>query len=202
VRVSDPVDKDRIAKLKTQIADLKAAKGAEGDQVKAAIRDRDNARRALAQRDLQFASALAEAKNYEAEVNRVHDKLEAMEQRVHELRSDRDELAAARSETRSQAAEAAATSEMVRKAEMRADQAEQRAARAEREMVEQAAAVTGEQRKLTPAERKELIAKGPSGPAVMAKALQELALARKGRGDMSVALTKIATSALTWRDRL
>lgn len=82
--------------------------------------------------------------------------------------------------------------------------AELRAATAEREYMALAAAVSGEPRKLTKAEMAELQADGPAGPAVLADALKDLGLARRGNNPTRLfgALTKIASAAVTWRERL
>lgn len=67
-----------------------------------------------------------------------------------------------------------------------------------------AEAVTGESRKLTPAEMAELRVGGPSGPAVLADALRELASARRvgGKQPLKVALRKVASAAVRWQDRV
>jgi DNA repair exonuclease SbcCD ATPase subunit len=83
--------------------------------------------------------------------------------------------------------------------------AEVRAARAEREYRELAVAARGEERKLTKAELDEFRSDGPSGPALLAAALGELASVRKAGGNptsMRGALRKIASAAVSWADRL
>jgi hypothetical protein len=82
--------------------------------------------------------------------------------------------------------------------------AEARAATAERRARELAVLVCGEQRQLTTEELATLRAAGPSGPAVLAAALKQLARAR-GRRDrtaLRAALGEIASAAVRWRDRL
>jgi hypothetical protein len=82
--------------------------------------------------------------------------------------------------------------------------AELRAARAERELRETVAALRGEARRLTPAELAELRVSGPSGPAVMAAALQALTAARRTNNPvrMQEALRRVAQAAVTWQERI
>ncbi|CAA9490836.1 MAG: hypothetical protein AVDCRST_MAG53-1446 [uncultured Solirubrobacteraceae bacterium] len=79
-----------------------------------------------------------------------------------------------------------------------------RAAAAERELGETVAALRGETRRLTSAELAELRSAGPSGPAVMAAALQELAAARRTQNPVATAaaLRRVAQAAVTWRERI
>jgi hypothetical protein len=85
-----------------------------------------------------------------------------------------------------------------------AAEAELRAARAERELRETVAAVRGEARKLTAEELAELRVSGPSGPAVMAAALNGLAAARRTNNPtrMQEALRRVAQAAVTWQERI
>ena len=85
-----------------------------------------------------------------------------------------------------------------------AREAEDRAAAAERRARELAVLVCGEARRLTRAELAALRDGGPSGPAVLAGALRDLAAARaSGNGPaMHAALTALASAAVRWRDRL
>lgn len=85
-----------------------------------------------------------------------------------------------------------------------ADGARIREAAAERELRATVAAVKGEPRRLTPAELDELRATGPAGPAVLAKALSDLAAARRSGNPTALreALTTIAQAAVTWQERL
>ncbi len=85
-----------------------------------------------------------------------------------------------------------------------ASEAELRAARAERELRETVAVLRGEARRLTPAELAELRVSGPSGPAVMAAALQALTAARRTNNPMRMqeALRRVAQAAVTWQERI
>ena len=85
-----------------------------------------------------------------------------------------------------------------------AAEAELRAARAERELRETVAALRGEARRLTPAELAELRVTGPSGPAVMAAALEALTAARQTNNPMRMqeALRRVAQAAVTWQERI
>ena len=82
--------------------------------------------------------------------------------------------------------------------------AELRAARAERELRETVAVLRGEARRLTPAELAALRTAGPSGPAVMAAALQALTEARRTNNPMRMqeALRRVAQAAVTWQERI
>jgi len=82
-------------------------------------------------------------------------------------------------------------------------EAELRAARVERELRETVAALRGEARRLTAAELAELRVTGPSGPAVMAAALQALTAARRTNNPahMQDALRSVAQAAVTWQER-
>lgn len=85
-----------------------------------------------------------------------------------------------------------------------ADGARIREAAAERELRATVAAVKGEPRRLTPAELDDLRATGPAGPAVMAKALSDLAAARRSGNPTALreALKLVAQAAVTWQERL
>jgi len=65
------------------------------------------------------------------------------------------------------------------------------------------AALRGEARRLTAAELAELRVAGPSGPAVMARALEALAAARRTSNPerMRDALRLVAQAAVTWQER-
>jgi hypothetical protein len=86
------------------------------------------------------------------------------------------------------------------------DAAEARAetAAAERRARELSALVADGQRRLTGGELSELREGGPAGPAVLAKALRNLARARAAgdRGGQASALAEIASAAVRWRDRI
>lgn len=66
------------------------------------------------------------------------------------------------------------------------------------------AALRGEARRLTAAELAELRVTGPSGPAVMAAALQALTAARRTNNPahMQDALRRVAQAAVTWQERI
>lgn len=85
-----------------------------------------------------------------------------------------------------------------------ADGARIREAAAERELRATVAAVKGEPRRLTTAELEDLRATGPAGPAVLARALSDLATARRTNNPTALreALTTIAQAAVTWQERL
>lgn len=88
-------------------------------------------------------------------------------------------------------------------AQKTARDAEARAARAERDLRELGALVTGEGRRLTATELTELRKGGPSGPVVLARALADLASARKrDTGRLPMALVRVASAAIRWRDAL
>jgi hypothetical protein len=86
------------------------------------------------------------------------------------------------------------------------DAAEARAetAAAERRARELSRLVKSGQRRLTGGELSELRTGGPSGPAVLARALRRLARARAAgdRGGLASALAEVASAAVRWRDRL
>ena len=111
--------------------------------------------------------------------------------RVEELIADAD----ARVRAADDQAEAAARDA----AEARREKAE-----AERRTRELAALVSSERRRLTGGELAELRNGGPSGPAVLARALKQLAKARAtgDRGGLRAALGEVASAAVRWRDRL
>lgn len=91
----------------------------------------------------------------------------------------------------------------VHQAEKTARGAGLRAVRAEREVRELGALVTGERRRLTAAETTALRRGGPSGPEVLARALRDLAKARKSdNGNLPAALVAVASAAVRWRDAL
>ena len=69
---------------------------------------------------------------------------------------------------------------------------------------ETVAVLRGEARRLTAAELNELRVSGPSGPAVMAAALQALTAARRTNNPvrMQEALRRVAQAAVTWQERI
>lgn len=195
-------DERALERLRGQVADERTRRVASDDQAKAAVRDRDKARREVEKMRLSLDASALEAKEARDEANRMADRLAAAESRVERLRDDLDEMTEMQARADGDARHRAAIAEQVRRAEMRADQAEMRAARAEREMAEQVQAITGERRKLTAAEMAELRRQGPAGPKVLGDALKSLARARAGRGRLAEALTDVASAALMWRDRV
>lgn len=176
----------------------------------------------------ELATARSQAKEARESTVRIAARLERAEATIHELRGERRELVdAAR---RADLAEDVARRELAdineQLAELRGktkvivkdapEQAEidaarasarvanERAAKAERDYFELAAAVKGEPRRLSGAEIAELRAKGPSGPAVLAKALEQLARARRSNNPTALhgALSAVMSAAATWRERL
>lgn len=138
-------------------------------------------RAAALQRALAEARAVAAVRVAQPSAGEVVVHVEAVE--ASELRAARAEAEAARRE---------------------ADGARIREAAAERELRATVAAVKGEPRRLTPAELDGLRATGPAGPAVLAKALSDLAAARRSGNPTALreALTTIAQAAVTWQERL
>lgn len=193
-------DERALERLRVKLADSEAARRALADQAKAEARDRTRAEREVENLRAEQAALAAEARSAAEAADRASDRLAAAEARAErlavELEQAREQLLGA--------SEAAIASDLVRQAEARVNEAEVRAARAEREMAEQAAAITGELRKLTQVELAELRVKGPAGPVVMAKALKRLALARSrgGTDPLRAALLEVARAAVTWLDRL
>jgi hypothetical protein len=98
----------------------------------------------------------------------------------------------------------AAAREAERVARARERTAVGRAETADAAYLDLAEAVNGSRRRLTAGELAKLRVHGPSGPAVMRDALRVLAQARRdgGRDVLSAALTRVASAAVSWRDRL
>jgi len=149
----------------------------------------------------------------EARVRAAVDQAEAAARDVTEARlAQRSaEARAADAEVRAEAAERLAAAARAQLASdgtgaawKAAGDAEERAAAAERRARELAVLVCGEARRLTPSELEALRDGGPSGPAVLAAALKQLAQARGNRNGPSLdaALTALASAAVRWRDRL
>lgn len=209
VKVVDGRAERRAERLANRLADTEAAARALRDQLKAATVEVEQERAARRAAERVAADASSEMAQGRAQVdrefergNRTADRLAAVEGLVSRLEAERDE-ALARAEGASGAtAAAAAASERVRRAERARVEAEEKVERTEREMHAMGAAVYGTPRKLTPAELAELRRRGPAGPSVLAKALEQLAKARRGQGDLAAALTALASAALNWRDRL
>lgn len=189
----------RAERAEARLADSDALARAEKDRGTAALRD---VRKLTARAEtlaMGLTEARAELKAAVRERKAIEDELTAaraaaerprvvIEERIVRSASDR-EVAEAR--------------DAVHRAERAANEAEVRAARAEREMRELGALVTGEERRLSAAELVDLRRGGPSGPAVLARALSELAAARRrDNGRLPVALVKVASAAIRWRDAL
>ncbi len=147
-----------------------------------------------------------ERRELKAVADRLSDELVAAERLLERARADAERPAevitvreAAPEATAVRAAQAAAARD--RRAAL---DAELRAARAERELRETVAALRGEARRLTAAELAELRVSGPSGPAVMAAALQALTAARRTNNPvrMQEALRRVAQAAVTWQERI
>ncbi len=137
---------------------------------------------------------------------RLSDELVAAERLLSRARSEAErepEVVAVREVTPEAAELHGARIEAARDRRAAAD-AELRAARAERELRETVAVLRGEARRLTPAELAELRVTGPSGPGVMAAALQALTAARKTNNpaQMRDALRRVAQAAVTWQERI
>jgi hypothetical protein len=147
-----------------------------------------------------------ERRELKAAGDRLADELVASRRLLERARSDAERAPAA--VTVPPAAPAAAELHAAQAAAARdrraAADAELRAARAERELRETVAALRGEARRLTPAELAELRMSGPSGPAVMAAALNSLAAARRTNNPtrMQEALRRVAQAAVTWQERI
>lgn len=128
-----------------------------------------------------------------------------------ELVAAREDVARLRAERRvvvKDAPEQAVVDEAIAEADAArsvAHRAEMRAAKAEREYMELASAVKGEPRRLSRAEVLELKASGPSGPAVLGEALKALAKVKASGGNpaqMQAALSKVASTAIGWKEAL
>ena len=135
------------------------------------------------------------------------DELVASERLLERARADAErpaEVVVTVREAAPEAAEVRAAQAAAARDRRAALDAELRAARAERELRETVAALRGEARRLTPAELAELRVSGPSGPAVMAAALQALTAARRTNNPvrMQEALRRVAQAAVTWQERI
>ncbi len=148
------------------------------------------------------ATLRGERRALKAELDRASDRITALE-RLLATAERAPTVVRVREEAPEAAAVRAATQEAAR-ARRAAAAAELRAAAAERELAETVAAIRGEVRRLTPAELAELRSAGPSGPAVMAAALQALAAARRTQSPTATAaaLGRVAQAAVTWRERI
>jgi hypothetical protein len=147
-----------------------------------------------------------ERRELKAAGDRLSDELVAAERLLERARADAErpaEVVTVR-EAAPEAAEVRAAQAAAARDRRAALEAELRAARAERELRETVAALRGEARRLTPAELAELRVSGPSGPAVMAAALQALTAARRTNNPvrMQDALRRVAQAAVTWQERI
>jgi len=148
------------------------------------------------------ATLRGERRELKAELDRAADRVTALERLLAE--AERVPTSVRVREAAPEAAAVRAATQEAARARRAAEAAELRAAAAERELGETVAAIRGETRRLTPAELAELRSAGPSGPAVMASALQELAAARRTQNPtaMATALGRLAQAAVTWRERI
>lgn len=148
------------------------------------------------------ATLRGERRALKSELDRSSDRVTALERLL--VEAERAPTVVRVCEEAPEAAAVRTATQEAARARRAAEAAELRAATAERELGETAAAIRGEARRLTPAELAELRSAGPSGPAVMAAALQELAAARKTQNPTATAaaLGQIAQAAVTWRERI
>lgn len=115
-----------------------------------------------------------------------------------------DQIAQARSEATQSRSEAKEAVTAMLAAESRQRAAERLTERLRRDLAEQGRAITGEKRRLTRAELTRLRTEGPAGPAVLAKALDSLAKARRrdSKEQLERALLEVASAAVAWHGRL
>src|SRR4051794_444825 len=203
----------RAERAEAQVADARRRARRATEQAGRARRARERSR--ATERQLR-ANATDEieriAVDAEARVRATADQAEAAARDATEARrvACAAEARAAEAEARAGAAErleAAARAELVSEgagaAHAAAKAAERRAAAAQRTARELATLVCGEPRPLAPGEPAALRVGGPSGRAVLARALKERARARAvGNGELVAALTEVASAAIRWRDRL
>ncbi len=160
----------------------------------------------LERAEATIATLRGERRELKAAGDRLSDELVAAERLLRRARADAERepgVVTVRQRTPG-AAETAAARVAAARDRRAASEAELRAARAERELRETVAALRGEARRLTPAELAELRVSGPSGPAVMAAALQALTAARRTNNPahMQEALRRVAQAAVTWQERI
>lgn len=191
-RLKAKLDKAVLAR---EVAEAAAREGR--DLTRATARELSRARARVEVLDGAVTQAEAEASAAQALVKSLEDRLTVAESRRERVVIKERVVQSATDEEVDEARRVAS------EAERAADEAELRAAKAEREYRELASVVRGESRKLTRAELDELRAAGPSGPAVLGEALRELAVARRRRpAAVGVALGKVASAAVGWRDAL
>ena len=160
----------------------------------------------LERAEATIATLRGERRELKAAGDRLSDELVASVRLLERARADAErpaEVVTVR-EAAPEAAEVRAAQAAAARDRRAALEAELRAARAERELRETVAALRGEARRLTPAELAELRMSGPSGPAVMAAALQALTAARRTNNPvrMQEALRRVAQAAVTWQERI
>jgi len=160
----------------------------------------------LERAEATIATLRGERRELKAGGDRLADELVAAERLLARARADADRAPAAVTvqPPAPEAAELHAARVAAARDRRAAADAELRAARAERELRETVAVLRGEVRRLTPAELAELRVTGPSGPAVMAAALQALTAARRTNNPahMQDALRRVAQAAVTWQERI
>ncbi len=161
----------------------------------------------LERAEATIATLRGERRELKTAAGRLADELVVSERLLGRARADAArpaEAAAAREAATPRAAELRAAQAAAARDRCAALDAELRAARAERELRETVAALRGEARRLTPAELADLRVSGPSGPAVMAAALQALTAARRTNNPLRLqeALRRVAQAAVTWRERI
>jgi hypothetical protein len=213
-RVRDDAASDRARKQAAAAeARAEAAAASARERLEVARADAGEARtmaKRLAARlersEATVASLREERRELRRDVEGLADRASALERLLDDARAEAARAPAVvrvREEAPGAAAVRAAHAEAER-ARRAAEAAELRAARAERELRETVAAVRGEARRLTPAELAALRDAGPSGPAVMAAALKDLAAARAGGSPtaLAAALGRVARAAVTWQERM
>src|SRR4051794_35264300 len=203
----------RAERAEAQVADARRRARRANEQAGRARRARDRsqaAERALRTTTTEEIERIAI--DAEARVRATTDQAEAATRDAGEARRAARSAGARAAEAEARA-ETAERLEAVARAELASEgagaaqaavkAAERRAATAERTARELATLVCGEPRRLTPDEFDALRVGGPSGPAVLARALKELGRARAvGNGELVAALTEVASAAIRWRDRL
>ena len=223
VTVKPTVVRERVV---DDAAVARAQRRAISAEAKADVTIRD-AREKTAEARMDAAEARTAAKRMAAKLERAEATIGTLRDERRELKLARDGLAdelvaagrlleRARAEAQRAPAVVTVREEAPEASELRAAQAaaasdrraaaeaELRVARAERELRETVSALRGEARRLTPAELAELRMTGPSGPAVMAAALETLTAARRTNNPvhMQEALRRVAQAAVTWQERI
>ena len=203
----------RAERAEAQLGDARRRARRAAEQAGRARRARERGRVTERERKVNAADEIERiAVDAEARVRATTDQAEAAARDATDARraARAAEARAAEAEARAAAAErleAAARAELAAEgngaAQAAAHAAERRAATAQRTARELATLVCGEPRQLSADELDVLRVGGPSGPAVLARALKELARARAvGNGELVAALSEVASAAIRWRDRL